>query len=198
MGYLVPVRDAVPDDARALTSVWHVLLSGSRTYARSSPPPTAYAVRLRIEEILTDPLRKFVVAEPEGSVAGAAYFAREPLTPMNTSEAVRVSYLWVFAPYRRQGVGHALIEAAVAWAGELAADHLVVDVEPGDRDTNRFLARLGLSPLITQRSAPLPALRRRLASDRASAEDLSAPLSRVRHPRLVIRNPWPRTISAGK
>ena len=56
---------------------------------------------------------------------------------------MHTSFLLVLPEFRRHGVGHALLEAAVSWAEEKDIDQ-VTAITDGNRDTNRFFARLGL------------------------------------------------------
>ena len=56
---------------------------------------------------------------------------------------MHTSFLLVLPEYRRHGVAHALLEAAVSWAEEKDIDQ-VTAITDGNRDTNRFFARLGL------------------------------------------------------
>ena len=84
-------------------------------------------------------------------------------------EAVRRSgALAVWDALRRgrpvAGLSRALVAAAAAFAEERGVDQLVVAVHPAQREANRFFARLGLVPLTVRRSAPVSAVRRKLAA----------------------------------
>ena len=46
---------------------------------------------------------------------------------------------------------------------------MITSVLPQLRETNRFYARLGFSPVVIRRSVPVSVLRRRLAPDGAGA-----------------------------
>lgn len=162
---LVRVRPAVPDDAAALVDLWADLLTVAGSATHTAERPCVDGVQRRLSAVADRTDRVILVAELDGSVCGAAYLSREPLTPLHDAVAARLSYLHVLPGCRRQGAGHAILEAAVHQATEWGAEHVVTDVVPVARDTNRFLARLGLGQLIVQRAAPVPALRRRLAMD---------------------------------
>jgi GNAT superfamily N-acetyltransferase len=166
----VHVRVAVPDDAAALAEVWRDLFlapHGAAGARGAAPDPER--VRRRVEDLSADPGRRVFVAEIEGRVVGAVHAVLDRLTPLDEASAVRVSYLHVLADHRRRGVGHALLTTATDWAVSVAADQVVVDSHPGQRDTQRFLARVGLAQLLVQRSAPALVLRRRLAQESGAA-----------------------------
>jgi ribosomal protein S18 acetylase RimI-like enzyme len=71
-----------------------------------------------------------------------------------------VHYLHVREGKRRRGVGKALLAAAASFAEEVGAEHLITSVLPQLRETNRFYARLGFSPVVIRRSVPVSVLRR--------------------------------------
>ena len=73
-----------------------------------------------------------------------------------------------------------LLRAAVTFADEVGAGDVVVNVPPSARDVNRFYARLGFSPMVVRRSAPLGQLRRRLGVEpRLDPRDATADLTPV-------------------
>ena len=57
----------------------------------------------------------------------------------------------------------ALLAAAVTFADEVGAEHIMTSVLPQMRETQRFYARLGFAPVVVRRSAAVSTLRRRLA-----------------------------------
>ena len=93
--------------------------------------------------------------------------SRGPLWPLALEPAVHTSFLLVLPQFRRHGYGHALMEAAVTWAEEKDIAQITV-VTDGNRDTNRFFARLGLGTLGNVRHAHTAALRKKLAAERAA------------------------------
>lgn len=167
----VAVRDAVPDDAVELCALWADLLAGAGAGAvgRGAEAPSEHGVRRRLADVATAPHRRVLVACVDERIVGAAVCSVEPLSPLHEESAVRVSYLYVLPGHRRHGVGHALVSAATGWAVETGTPHVSVDVEPGARGTHRFLARLGLGQLLVVRTAPVLAVRRRLAADAVTA-----------------------------
>jgi GNAT superfamily N-acetyltransferase len=167
----VQVRTAVPDDAPALAAVWRELFASASGHAaaRSSATPDPDRVRGRLADLAADPGRRVLVAEVDGVVVGAVHAVLDHLTPLDEATALRLSYLHVLQEHRRRGVGHALLAAAADWAQSVGAEQVVVDSHPGQRDTQRFLARVGLAQLLVQRSAPTLVLRRRLAQESSTA-----------------------------
>jgi hypothetical protein len=58
------------------------------------------------------------------------------------------------------------MDAAVTWAEECGAGHLVTAAPSGSRDGNRFMARLALGPIATFRLAPTTVVRAKLMAQR--------------------------------
>jgi GNAT superfamily N-acetyltransferase len=119
----------------------------------------------RLLALTADPDSKALVATVDGRVAGMAIINRTKYAPLFDQEAVHVHYLHVRSMFRRRGVGKALLAAAAAFAEEIGADHVMTSVLPQLRETNRFYARLGFSPVVIRRSVPVAVLRRRLAAE---------------------------------
>src|SRR5690606_27417229 len=159
---LAKVRDAVPDDAPALLVLWHDLVP------RRTDDPLEHA-RGALARVAADPGERILVVEWAYEVIGSVQLRRVPIAPLGDEMAILVSHLQVLTGHRRQGVGHLLLEAAVAWAEEKNVGYLS-GIATGSRDTNRFLARLGLGQTGVLRGAPVSAVRARLgASDRRGA-----------------------------
>ncbi|QLQ10476.1 MAG: GNAT family N-acetyltransferase [Nocardioidaceae bacterium] len=59
----------------------------------------------------------------------------------------------------RLGAGRALVDAAVTWAEECGAATVMALAGAGDRDANRYFARLGFAAVATVRAAPVSLLR---------------------------------------
>jgi len=88
------------------------------------------------------------------------------LWPLALEQVVHSSFLLVLPQYRRHGIGHALMEAALAWAEEKDLTQITV-VTDGNRETNRFFARIGLGALGNVRHAHTATLRKKLAVEQA-------------------------------
>lgn len=166
---LAKVRDAVPDDAPALLVLWHDLVR------RTNVDPVEQA-RAAIARVAADPDERIIVVEWDCEVIGALQLRRVALGPLTDEMTVLASHLQVLTGHRRQGVGHLLMEAAVAWAEEKDVSYLT-GMATGARDTNRFLARLGLAQAGVMRGAPVATVRTRLGS---SGRGASGTVSAVR------------------
>jgi N-acetylglutamate synthase-like GNAT family acetyltransferase len=73
-----------------------------------------------------------------------------------------VSHLQVEESQTRRGVGRALLEAALTHAEHHGIPNLLVSGSVNDRETNRFLARLGLAQVAVVRGSTVAALRARM------------------------------------
>ena len=144
----VTVRDAGLEDVEALRFV----LAGSGGPIVDETPGEADAA---VARITADPDQRLVVAILDGQVAGAVHLVRAPLMPLQSAQAVHILHMHVLDECRRHGVGTALMEATVSWAEEKDISHVVAAASVGSRDSNRFMARLGLGQVAGLR-AKLP------------------------------------------
>lgn len=156
----VALRDAVVEDAPFLAELW----AGS---LRRADVAEHYAdVERIIKDAARSPEQRVVVAEYDGALAGAAFLKLATVTPLNLEPCVFVVSPHVVDTYRRHGVGRTLMEAAVAFAEETGATAISTAVAAGAREPNRFMARLGLGPLATYRTAPTSLVGGKLAARR--------------------------------
>ncbi len=151
------VRDATPDDATALVTLWG--LSGHTASAEPDNTEAAAAVA----RMSVDPDQRILVGEFDGRVVAAIHLRRAPIGPLSNEDAVHTSYLAVHPDHRRHGYAHQMLDAAVAWAEEKDTTRITAVTTSGSRETNRFLARLGLGTVFTVRVSSTAALRMRLA-----------------------------------
>ena len=158
------IRDAVPEDAWDLLDLW-AAVSGIGDHS-SSPDRSLADAEQALATIALDPDQRLLVAEHEDRIVAAMKLSRGPLWPLARDQAVHSSFLLVLPPFRRHGYGHALMEAALAWAEEKDITQITVFTD-GNRDTNRFFARLGLGTLGNVRHAHTAVLRKRLATEHA-------------------------------
>lgn len=159
----IAVRDATPSDADALLGIWSGFsFDEKKTTTRALPP--ALEVRAAVGRVAADPGERLIVAELDGEIVGVAHLLRSPISPIHVEDAVRVNFLHVLPQHRRRGVGRMLLECAVDWADEKGTEHVLASVASASRDANRFLARLGLVPYLTVRTATVNALRLKLAA----------------------------------
>jgi GNAT superfamily N-acetyltransferase len=157
---LVVLREAEPADAERLAQLWSDVL-------RRGDEADQLADMLQVvTEAAADPARRLLVADYDGTLAGAVHLRLATITPLNLDLSVQVMSPQVFPDYRRHGVGRALMDAAVSWAEDRGAGHVATAAPAGARDANRFMARLALGPLATLRIAPTTAVRARLTAQR--------------------------------
>ena len=166
----VVVREATVDDTPALMAMWSELRDMGGRIERLMPGPDADGLRERLAWVATDPSSRVLVAiVDDDEVAGMTLLIDSPYAPLFEQRAVHAHYLHVRDGFRRRGVGKALLAAAVAFAEEVGAEHVMTSVLPQMRETQRFYARLGFSPVVVRRSAPVSVLRRRLAPSGATS-----------------------------
>lgn len=184
---LVHVRDAGPADLDSLLDFASRVLEAGDPSLR--PPIARLAVgamqqsqRDRYARLLSDPEhRVLLVVDDEQRTVGAAVFSVDMISALLTLPVVYVSHVVVPELERDRSVGRALVEAATTFAEEIGAEHVVVGLNPAGRETNRFFARLGFTPLIMRRIASVPALRRILTDAPATGPIAIAPrLARLR------------------
>jgi GNAT superfamily N-acetyltransferase len=158
------VRDAGPEDAWDLLELW-ARVSGLGDHT-STPDRSIADAEQALATIALDPDQRLLVAEHDERIVAAMKLGRGPLWPLALDQAVHSSFLLVLPQFRRHGYGHALMEAALLWAEEKDISQITV-VTDGNRETNRFFARLGLGTLGNVRHAHIGALRKKLATERA-------------------------------
>ncbi|GAB2989366.1 GNAT family N-acetyltransferase [Nocardioides montaniterrae] len=150
-------RDARREDAPALADLWSDVL---RRVDRSEQVAD---LELVIKQAAVSPEERLVVVEQDGKVAGAVYLRLTTASPINLEPCVQTVQLRVRADCRHRGVGHALVEASLAFAEENGLLHVTAAVPSTSRDANRFLARLGFGPAATIRVASTAAVRQRIS-----------------------------------
>ena len=184
----VLVRGARPDDLPALLLMWDELREMGSRLERVIPPSDAAGVLERLESVSRDPDSCAVVAVVDDEVAGMAVLTATAYAPLFEQRAVHAHYLHVRDGFRRRGVGKALLTAAVSFADDVGAEHVITSVLPQMRDTQRFYARLGFGPVVVRRSVSVSALRRRLTGAPApsSADHLVARRRSLRRLRATM------------
>lgn len=160
----VLVREAVEGDAPRLCRLWSDLVSPVAAEDETSVEErTAQA----LTRVATDDLRRIVVAEVGGIVAGCAFLRVAQLSPLTEDRVVHVSHVQVEPGFNRTGVDESLLEAALTWAEQHGIETVAASVSGTDRESNRILARFGLAPVATMRAASAAALRARVSYDAA-------------------------------
>lgn len=184
----VAIREAGPDDVEALAELWEEVrvLSGRIERVMSATFDESLAARLHA--MTQDPDSRALVATVDGAIAGMVVLNVTPYAPLFDQRAVHAHYLHVREQFRRHGVGKALLGAAVAFAEEVGAEHVMTSVPPQMRETHRFYARLGFGPVVVRRSVSVSVLRRRLAGATGSSltEHLVARRRSLRRVRAAV------------
>jgi GNAT superfamily N-acetyltransferase len=151
------IRDAVPEDVADLVELWALAGHGANHQPSLADEPSRALAHLS-----ADPEERLLVGVADDHVVAALHLRRGPISPIHLEQVVHSSFLLVLPAYRRHGYAHALLEAAVEWAAEKDISHVTAITSSNSRDTNRFLARLGLGTLATVRIAPTATLRKKL------------------------------------
>jgi RimJ/RimL family protein N-acetyltransferase len=154
----VSLRPATLEDAVFLAELWHP------TLRRADVQEQVADLELIIKSCEESAEQRLVVADYDGEPAGAVLLCVSTLSPLNLEPAVRAFAPFVAPGFRRRGVGHTLIEAAVTYAEELGIGHVLTAVAHDSRQSNRFMARLGMSQQGVLRAAATPTVRSKLAA----------------------------------
>lgn len=160
--YSLTTRVATRDDAPVLAQLWGDVVR------RAEATEQVADLELVIKGAAASPEQRVVVVEYDGQPAGAVYLRITTLSPINLEPCVQSIHPRVLDHFRRRGVGHALMEAATAFAEENGILHVVTAVHHSSREANRFMARLGLAPAVLYRVAPTAVLRSRVAPSRSA------------------------------
>jgi GNAT superfamily N-acetyltransferase len=152
----VSLRLAVPEDAPVLAEVWAQVL---RRVDHAEQIADLEEVIARVTPLDDE---RIVVAEYDGELAGAVHLRATNLSPINLEPVVQAISPHVLPQFRRRGVGRALMGAAVAFAEERGVTHVATAAVSGDRDANRFMARLALGPYAVLRLAPAAMVKAKL------------------------------------
>jgi GNAT superfamily N-acetyltransferase len=115
-----------------------------------------------VVRIAEDPTQRLVVAVVGDDPVGVAHLRQAPVSPIHGEDAVHVGYLHVRSEFRRRGLGKQMMETAADWAEDLGSQHIVASVAATARESNRFLARLGLSQVAVVRATTVTALKGKL------------------------------------
>jgi GNAT superfamily N-acetyltransferase len=168
------IRDATPEDLPALLSLWSEAGTGGPPF---TPRPVDEA-RTALAQVAAASDERLLVGLLEDKVVAAVHLRRAPASPLHVDMAVHTSYLLVSPEHRKHGFAHAMLEYAVTWAEDKDID-TVTALTSGDRDTNRFFARLGLVDIATVRAASTSVLRHKLTPSADRSHPMRRNLGRV-------------------
>jgi GNAT superfamily N-acetyltransferase len=182
---LVDVRRATVDDLADLLELWTEGRDENARLGRTSTPAEQVGPRL-VEAMATGQI-EVLLARRDGRAVGFLILRVSPLSFLVDQPAVHIDQMFVTAGTRRHGVARAMLGQVAGRAEHCGAEQILSSVAPWDRDTHRFFARLGFSPVTVWRSVTPATLRRRLSGElhRGGLEDL---LSRRRSLRARARN----------
>ncbi len=184
----VVVRDAVVSDAPDLVGIWEGFGQTSERMCLTTTPEDTQRAIARLD---TDPSERLIVALLDDIVVGVAHLRRAAISPIHDEDAVHVGHLHVLSDHRRRGVGTSLMSAATEWAEEKDSRHIIATVAATARDSNRFLARLGMSQAAVVRASTVAGLRARLyaAPTKSIATNVVATRRLMRRSRLSSSGP---------
>lgn len=192
---LVDVRRAGVGDLEEILELWTRGRDEVVRLGRASIP--VEQVRPRLAEAISSAHVEVLLARWEGRPAGFLILREGPLSFLAETPAIVVDQLFVAEEARRHGVARAMLGHVAARAERVGADQVVTSVTPWARDTHRFFARLGFSPMTVRRSVSPGTLRRRLGGEqqRSALEDLLSLRRSLRarrsRPALSIVDPGP-------
>jgi GNAT superfamily N-acetyltransferase len=188
-------RTARPDDLPAVLSLvrQHRAEAHAEGVLSGQTPGTAAAAGFR--RLLADAGHRVVLAVLPGAAApdgtgcaevpvGLLILGVDPLSVVLGVPQVTIDNLVVHPGHRRRGAGAALLLAAVGYAEERGATHIVATCGGQEPERQRFLARMGFGPLTVRRIVPRETLARSLAAWQRSG---LVPVPR----RAARRRPWP-------
>lgn len=181
----VAVRAAVVDDAAFLVELWQ------DTCRRADREEQIADLELLVKNTDETPEQRLVVAELDGEPVGAVLVTLSSLNPINPEPCVFILSPTVLPAARRKGVGRRLLEAAVAFGDDLGVAHVATAVDSASRDTNRFMARLGLGPRATLRVAPLAVVQSKVAASTPGHAPAGRQLGQILAARRSMRRPGP-------
>lgn len=151
----VAVREVAMDDIVALMPLWDEV----------EGRPSVEVLIGRIELSLADHGFKILIAWEGQSAVGIACVALTDVGSWAEIPGVQVSGLHVRGVNRHRGVAKALLNAALQCADKWGCTQVVAMVPPGERDANRFFARLGFAPVATHRVTDVGSLRKKVSAE---------------------------------
>ena len=168
------VRLAVADDVDDLVLLWSRAGEEAGGATRALVGGSAEQVRSRLQGAVVGTGVVVLLARVDGAPAGYAVVRSAPLMQVVDETTLHVENMYVAPDLRRRGVARALLTSVTAMAERHGIEQVVVNAPPSSREANRFLARLGFTPLVVRRLASTATLRRHLCGSgrRGGLDDL--------------------------
>lgn len=189
------LRPALPEDLPVLLEMRAAVREATPRPHRggklSDEAASQMAARRYLDAMDSDHHRLLLATMPDGEVGGMTLLVRTDFSQVLDAPVIHVAETCVRSAHRSRGVGRALVGAATLWAEESDSANVVVSVQPGSRESHRYYARLGFSPMIMLRSAPVTAIRRALgetarpALARSRSKVVPARALRIRRAEIV-------------
>jgi ribosomal protein S18 acetylase RimI-like enzyme len=132
----VKIRSARPGDAPAAAGLMAQLADQTRGHIDSG-------VEDRLRAMLELPQYAIFVAEDRGGQAVGLLTASQRWTLWHAGPCALIEELVVDEAARRQGIGRALIQAALDWAKVQGCSEVEVSTEPDNAHAQAFYRRLG-------------------------------------------------------
>jgi GNAT superfamily N-acetyltransferase len=176
----IEIRPAGPSDLDDVLRLWN--LGRDEVAVLGRAVPGAELVARRLARGLESGVLQVQLARRDGEGVGFVLMHEAPMAGITETPVLSVDELYVVPAARRHGIARALLGHVAARAETIGAEQIISSVTPLARDTHRFFARLGFTPVAIRRSVTPSTLRRRLCGDpvRGPLEDL---LSRRRSQR---------------
>jgi GNAT superfamily N-acetyltransferase len=142
------IRVVKPEDVDAVARLWEALVTYHRELDSSLPPAAPQGARRyarRLIDRMDDPMSRVLVAEVDGKVVGYVLGVVVDLAPEMFSQEPSgfLADIFVDEPYRRAGVGKALVEALVDWFHEKGLHYYEWHVAARNEDSLAFWRSLG-------------------------------------------------------
>lgn len=171
---LVDVRRANPSDTEELLLLWAQAREESGGINRALLVTSPDQLRPRLCAALGGDDVQVLLARWDGRAVGYAVVRAASLLPIVEDHTLHVEHLFVMPALRRHGVARQLLAAVASVAERHGAEQVVISAPPSARETHRFLARLGFTPVVVRRVVSTALLRRRLVGEgrRSALEDL--------------------------
>lgn len=160
------IREATAHDADAVVALARTaatadgkLTAGAKLMldTPAGPPPDFGAVLADAE------FRTLVALDTDtDEVVGLAVTSEDAFSALLGRTAVYVHYMVVTDNRRQRGVGRELLSAVTRFAEEIGAENVVIGVWTEAREVNRYFAKVGFTPVVQRRIAPVSTLRRTL------------------------------------